>query len=150
MAIDSRVKGATAERQARDQLKALTGLTWERVPASGALNAVHGLKGDLYVPKEHNQYCVEVKHYAEPQFNHTLLTGTNPMLFKWWDQTEREAKQVKALPLLLFKHNRSKWFCAFKGYVSDELDHIVVDVGAYNFNIALLHEWVKKEGPIFV
>jgi hypothetical protein len=41
MTIDSRRKGRTAELNARDQLRKLTGLSWERIPNSGALKAEH-------------------------------------------------------------------------------------------------------------
>ena len=61
--VDPRAKGATAETKARDELRKLTKLKWERVPGSGALDEKHGLKGDLYVPNEKNLFCVEVKHY---------------------------------------------------------------------------------------
>ena len=110
--VDSRQKGARAELQARDLLIKYTGLNWQRVPGSGALDEKHGLKGDLYIPNEKNVYCVEVKHYAEDQINTKLLTGKSPQFLDWWEQTVRQANQVEREPMLLFKHNRSKWFFA--------------------------------------
>jgi hypothetical protein len=111
--IDSRAKGRTAEMKARNELRKLTRLNWERVPMSGALDAKHGLKGDLYVPDADIKYCVEVKHYAEDHFNSKILTSKNPQFIQWWKQTIREADEIDKLPLLLFKYNRSKWFVAF-------------------------------------
>lgn len=111
--IDSRAKGRAAELKARDELRKLTDLMWERTPMSGALGAQHKLKGDLYVPETALRYCVEVKHYKEDHINTKILTSVKPMFFEWWEQTKREAKQMNKLPLLLFKHNRSKWFAAF-------------------------------------
>lgn len=111
--IDSRAKGRTAETNCRDELRKLTGLKWERTPLSGALDAKHKLKGDLYVPGTNLKYCVEVKHYADDHISTKLLTGKNPTFLEWWEQTVREAGQMDSNPLLIFKHNRSKWFAAF-------------------------------------
>ena len=63
--VDSRAKGARTETLARDMLRKYSGLSWERVPGSGALDPKHQLKGDLYVPGRTNLWCVEVKGYAE-------------------------------------------------------------------------------------
>ena len=46
--VDPRAKGAEGERQVRDLLKGHTGLAFERVPMSGALEY---LKGDIFLPK---------------------------------------------------------------------------------------------------
>jgi len=114
MAVDPRAKGARAETLIRDQLRALTGLMWERVPSSGALDPKHGLKGDLYVPNEKNLYAVEVKHYEEDHLTSAILTGKSPQFLEWWEQAVRQGKQVDKWPLLIFKHDRSKVFCAFQ------------------------------------
>lgn len=111
--VDSRKKGYAAELKARNELRKLTGLNWERIPMSGALNSVHKLKGDLYVPETRLKFCVEVKHFAEDHLTSKILTGVNPQFLQWWDQTVREANQIDKRPLLIFKHNRSKWFAAF-------------------------------------
>lgn len=108
--IDSRDKGMRAELALRDILRKDTKLKWERVPASGALSASHKLKGDLYIPEVKNRFCVEVKHYADDQVSTKILTDKNPTLYEWWEQTLRESKEVDKEPLLLFKHDRSKWF----------------------------------------
>ena len=52
--VDSRAKGARGEYLVRDMLRDATGLKFERVPSSGALEY---LKGDLYVPNQRNYYC---------------------------------------------------------------------------------------------
>ena len=110
--IDSRAKGRTAELKCRDELRKLTNLMWERTPMSGALDAKHMMKGDIYVPQVNIKHCVEVKHYAEDHIDTKLLTGKSPQFMKWWEQTIREAGQMGKEPLLIFKHNRSKWFVA--------------------------------------
>jgi hypothetical protein len=150
MAIDSRQKGATAETKVRDELRKLTGLKWERVPGSGALDPKHGLKADLYVPKEDNLYAVEVKHYAEDHFNTTLFTSKNPQLLQFWKQTVREAGQVSKKPLLIFKHDRSKLFVAFEEMPNYNYSYVFVAIEDYEFYVALLDDWVSNEAPKFI
>ena len=45
--VDSRAKGARGETIVRDKLRELTGLQWERVPGSGALDPKHKLTSVL-------------------------------------------------------------------------------------------------------
>lgn len=147
--VDSRAKGARAETQVRDRMRELSALTWERVPSSGALDPKHGLKGDLYVPNEKNLYAVEVKHYAEDQFTTSIFTAKSPILFDWWSQTVRQAKQVSKKPLLLFKHDRSKIFVAYEeipdgDYLYAYLNH------EFPFYVALLDDWFAAESPKFI
>ena len=71
--VDSRAKGARGEYLVRDMLRVHTGLKFERVPASGALEY---LKGDLYVPHAKNKYCIEVKNYKD-----------SPLLFFKYDRS---------------------------------------------------------------
>ena len=143
--VDSRQKGARAETAAKKILKEHTGLNWERTPGSGALAEQHGLKGDLYVPKEKNLYTVEVKHYKDCAIDHTLLTGKNPKLIEWWQQAVREANQNGNYPMLLFKHDRSKWFVAFDNL--DPFEHgfryLMYEDGDRTFFIAVLEEYLK-------
>lgn len=148
--VDSRLKGARAETIVRDKMRELTGLQWERVPSSGALDPKHGLKGDLYVPNEKNLFCVEVKHYAEDQFTTTLFTAKNPILLEWWAQAERQGKQVNKTPLLIFKHDRSKVFCAFHEIPTGMYNFVSICINDNYFHIALLDDWMKHEKPKFV
>lgn len=149
MAIDSRAKGRTAELSCRDELRKLTKLVWERTPMSGALDAKHMLKGDVYVPQKNIKYCVEVKHYKDDHISTKLLTGTSPQFMEWWNQTTREAGEMNKKPLLIFKHNRSKWFAAhINGSV--QFDHL--DDGIRNIiltpeeiYICLLTDFCKYE-----
>ncbi|CAB4134121.1 hypothetical protein UFOVP273_17 [uncultured Caudovirales phage] len=148
--VDSRDKGARAETTVRDELRKVTGHQWERVPGSGALNEKHGLKGDLYIPNEKNNYCVEVKHYSECQIDHTLISGKNPQLLEWWEQTTRQGQQVSREPLLIFKHDRSKLYCAFYEVPSVNYPHIFISKNGHEFFIALLEDWLKHEKPKFI
>lgn len=148
--VDSRDKGARAEAQARKFLKELTNLKWERTPGSGALNEKHQLKGDIYVPGEKNLYCVEVKHYKDEHFNSTLFTGKTPQLIAWWEQAVRQGTQTTRLPLLIFKHDRSKWFVAFTEMPNYSYRYVFVNFDGYEFYVALLEDWIKNENPKFI
>lgn len=109
MALDSRAKGRTAEYKVRDTLRKHTGLShWERVPLSGAGH----IKGDVYLSNERNRYCIEVKSYAEDQINSNVLNDSNSQLEKFWAQATREAEEMNAEPILVFKKNRGKWIIA--------------------------------------
>lgn len=147
--VDSRVKGAKAETVVRDRLRELTDLQWERVPSSGALDPKHGLKGDLYIPNEKNLYCVEIKHYKDDQLSTSLFTAKNPVLLEWWEQAVRQGRQVGKLPLLIFKHDRSKIFAAFEGYTGN-YNNIFINIGNYKFTVALLDDWLIHEDPKFI
>jgi Holliday junction resolvase len=148
--VDSRAKGAKGETDVRDALRKHTGLKWERVPGSGALDAKHGLKGDLYVPGADNKYCVEVKFYEEDHLTSALLTGQNPQLLQWWQQTIREAGQVNKKPILIFKFNRSKMFVAQEEMPSANYRNIFIDINGYNLYVSLLEDYLINEEPEFI
>lgn len=151
MAVDPRAKGARAETDIRDKLRLATGLAWERVPSSGALDAKHGLKGDLYVPNEKNLYSVEVKHYAEDHFTSSIFTAKEPQLFKWWDQAVRQGLQVAKKPLLIFKHDRSKIFVAFAEFPDNDFKYAYINyVGGTPFYVSLLDDYLAHEKPKFI
>lgn len=144
--VDSRAKGRTAELKARDILREHTGLQWERTPMSGALNAVHSLKGDIYIPNSRNVFCIEVKSYKDDHLTSKILSSKNPQFYEWWYQACQQAEKCDKLPLLIFKYNRSKWFVATgELYASIELDHMYLydktsDSGVY---VYLLEDWLK-------
>lgn len=147
--VDSRDKGARAETVVRDVMRKATGLGWERTPGSGALDPKHLLKGDIYVPGKDNLYCVEVKHYCKDHFTSAILTGKSPQLLVWWEQAVRQGKQVGKKPLLIFKHDRSKLFCAWDDFVESDINHVYVNINDYVFYIALLEDWLQNEHPKF-
>ena len=141
--VDSRAKGARNEIVARDKLRKYTNLQWERVPASGALSAVHGLKGDLYVPKINLRYCVEVKGYKDDHLNSSILTSKSSQFHKWWEQACTQAAKVDKEPLLIFKKDNGKLFIAFKSdplYISNWI--FIHNEDCY---VALLEEWCTAE-----
>ena len=148
--VDSRAKGARTETVVRDALKKHTGLGWERVPGSGALDPKHQLKADLYVPGRTNLYAVEVKGYAEDHISSALLTGKNPQLIEFWKQSVRQGHQVNKKPLLAFKFDRSKIFVAFLDMPTGNYRYIFVSIDGHEFYVALLEDWLVNEQPKFV
>lgn len=146
---DSKAKGARAEAQAVELLNRHTGVEWRRTPFSGALDAVHGLKGDVYIPGKINNFCVEVKHYADDKLTSQILTGTSPTLFAWWDQATTQAFNTNKEPLLLFKHDRSKWFAATLRKPTKVSRYIFISTDELNMYICLAEELLDKEKPKF-
>jgi hypothetical protein len=133
-------------------LRKHTGLAWERVPGSGALDPKHGLKADLYVPNRNNLFCVEVKGYAEDHINSGLLTHKTPQIIEWWQQTQRQARQVDKLPLLIFKYDRSKLFGATVMVDDNMMDKrwLMFYSPDYEFYIFLLEDWLTNSKTKFV
>jgi Holliday junction resolvase len=105
--VDSRKKGQRGEYLVRDLLRKYTDLSFERVPASGALAY---LKGDLYIPNEDNRFCIEVKNYEESPFTDKIFTNKSNYINIWWAKVVEQASQRNQVPLLFFKYNRSKIF----------------------------------------
>ena len=143
--VDPRAKGAEGERQVRDLLKKHTSLGFQRVPMSGALDF---LKGDIFLPNMHNNYCIEVKFYKDSHFNDKILTALKSNMFiRWWDQTIEQAKKAGAKPALFFKYNRSKIFVAQRDEPENGLNYMYVShLGCY---VSLAHEWLLLEKPSF-
>ncbi len=148
--VNPRDKGARGETLARDLLRKHTGLNWERVPGSGALDEKHGMKGDLYVPNEKNYYAVEVKNYEEDHLNSTLLTSKTPQLIEFWQQAVRQGIQTNKKPLLIFKFNRSKMFVAFEEMPSANYRNLFVNINGYEFYTSLLEDYLLNEKPKFI
>ena len=150
MSVDPRAKGARGETQVKDELKRLTGLSFERVPGSGMLHEKHLLKGDLYIVGVNNAYCIEVKNYAEDHINSSLLSSVNPQLIQFWEQTVRESAQVFKKPLLVVKFNRSKMFACFKEMPDGDFRFLFVNTHGHEFYIALLSDYIKFNKPKFI
>jgi hypothetical protein len=149
--VDPRAKGARGETDAIKVLKAYDGNNWQRIPMSGALNATHGLKGDLYVPNSLNIYCVEVKNYADDHLTSKILTDKKSQFQEWWEQTIREAAQVSRKPLLIYKFNRSKMFCAYKDMPNyTNYNWMFINVNGHEVYTSKLEDWLKYEQPRFV
>lgn len=148
----SKDKGSRAETLVKETLRKFTGLPFERTPLSGALDAKHGLKSDVYVPKEKNLFSIEVKHYSSTYLDYSILTSTNSTLLTWWEQSKREAYQNGNKPLLIYKHDRSKIFVAFEEEPEnlDAYRWILINHERGIFYTSLLDDWLKHEQPKFI
>lgn len=146
--VTANEKGARGETIIRDKLRQLTGLQFERVPSSGALDPKHGLKGDLYLPGQNNVFCIECKNYEDDHLSSKLLTSVSPQLITFWEQTVRQAKQTNRKPLLTFKFKRSKIFVAYED-IPDSVSHLFVSVDDSPFYISILEDWINLENPKF-
>ncbi len=144
--VDSRAKGARGEYLVRDMLREATGLKFERVPASGALEY---LKGDLYVPNQRNHFCIEVKNYKDSPLTDKIFTAkrTNNLI-KWWKKIVIQAEGGDQKPLLFFKYDRSKVFVvtAEKPTQSDEYLY----VGFLDCYVLLAEDWLETEQVEFI
>ena len=151
MAIDSKAKGSKAEADAAKFLNEHTGLKFIRTPLSGALDAKHMLKGDIYLGGSSNKYCIEIKHYEEDHLTSKVLTDKTPQIISWWEQCIREAGQVSREPLLIFKHNRGKWFVGFvEPPSSEDYRYVFINLVAHQFFVAKLEDWLQYEKPTFI
>jgi Holliday junction resolvase len=143
--VDSRAKGARGEYTVRDLLRSATGLQFERVPLSGALEY---LKGDLYVPNMRNRFCIEVKNYEESPLTDKLFTQekTNNLV-RWWLKIKNQAFNAKQEPLLFFKYNRSKVFVCTE--LKPEKLKKYLYISWLNCYTMLAEDWLKEEGVDF-
>ena len=145
--VDSRAKGARGEYLVRDLLRESTGLQFERVPASGALEY---LKGDLYVPHAKNRFCIEVKNYESSPLNDKIFTAprTNNLI-KWWKKVVQQAQGGNQEPLLFFKYNRSTVFVVTSDKpLSSSSQYMYISwLECY---IMVASEWLTEEKPEFV
>lgn len=138
--VDSRAKGARGEYLVRDMLRIHTGLKFERVPASGALEY---LKGDLYVPHAKNKYCIEVKNYKESPLSDKIFTQikTNNLI-RWWKKLCIQAEGGGQEPLLFFKYDRSPVFVVSEDQPL-QIEYIYISV--IECYVALAEQWLKHE-----
>lgn len=149
--VDSRQKGARAEADIVKKLTEYTGHIFKRIPMSGALDAAHGLKGDVYIPNSLNIFCIEVKHYKDDHFSSKVLTDKKAQLIEWWEQTIREAAQISRKPLLIYKFDRSKVFVAFKDMpTNSDYRWVFFNIDGHEFYSAKLDDWIDYEQPRFV
>lgn len=149
--VDSRAKGARAEYEIRDILREHTGLGWERVPGSGGFNASQGLKGDIYLPPPTgviSAWTIEVKHFQDEHFQSNIFRKTNSQIEKWLEQTYREAEQMNAKPVLMFKKTRGIWLVAVDlndafSIIDSDIMHVNFVKGDWNVVILNLADWLS-------
>ena len=144
--VDSRAKGARGEYLVRDMLRDATGLKFERVPSSGALEY---LKGDLYVPNQRNYYCIEVKNYKDSPLSDKVFTQpkTNNLV-KWWKKIVIQAIGGNQKPLLFFKYDRSKVFVVTDKKQENTIEYLFIRF--LDCYVLLAEDWLKHEKVEFI
>ena len=145
--VDSRAKGARGEYLVRDMLRSATGLQFERVPASGALEY---LKGDLYVPHASNIYFIEVKNYEISPLSDKIFTAprTNNLI-KWWKKVVKQAEGGNQEPLLFFKYNRSTVFVV-TAEKPLSLSSQYMYINWLDCYVMVASDWLEQEKPEFL
>ena len=130
----------------RDMLREATGLKFERVPASGALEY---LKGDLYVPNNRNFYCIEVKNYKDSPLTDKVFTAqkTNNLI-RWWRKVVFQATGGDQKPLLFFKYDRSKVFVVTENKPLNTIEYL--HIAFLNCYILLAEVWLEVEEVEFI
>lgn len=127
MSVDAKAKGTRAENEIVKKLTDATGLKWCRTPLSGATNFA---KGDVMIDLttgKISKYCIEVKHYEDDQINSNILNHSFSQIEKWWEQTAREAGQMNAKPLLVFKKNRGKWIAGLDKKLEGNSNCLIIE-----------------------
>lgn len=142
--VDSRMKGQRGEYLVRDMLRQATGLSFERVPASGALSY---LKGDLYIPDAKNIHCIEVKNYESSPLNDKIFTNKTNYLINWWEKLLRQSELKLQKPLLFFKYTRSKIYVATADKPEVTKYMYISWLDCY---VMLADEWLENEKVEFV
>jgi len=127
-------------------LREATGLKFERVPASGALEY---LKGDLYVPNNRNFYCIEVKNYKDSPLTDKVFTAqkTNNLI-RWWRKVVFQATGGDQKPLLFFKYDRSKVFVVTENKPLNTIEYL--HIAFLNCYILLAEVWLEVEEVEFI
>ena len=108
MAINSRKKGCKAERDVAKALESWTNKKFARTPSSGGLNwKKTNVKGDVVCTTEGHYFpfCVEVKSYKEINLSYIIIGKKDCILYKFWEQCERESKEANKTPILLMRFN---------------------------------------------
>jgi len=118
MAVNSRKKGAKAERKVADLFSEWAGRKFHRVPASGGLRWKNRSDtiGDITCGEERHffPFVIEVKTRKEINFEH-LLYLDNSEILKFWEQAQDESKRAKKPSLLFMRYNgmpKDIWFIA--------------------------------------
>lgn len=148
MANKNAEKGTRFEYLIRDKLSKKTGVSWDRVPQSGAGT----MKGDLYCKSNHYFYCIECKSFKDSVIQENLLNAKSNNLYMWWAQAVREAKEMNRKPALVFKKDRGKHLIAVVEEIPElnrlsltsSLGSEFVDVCIYLFDEWLAHKDVEE------
>jgi uncharacterized SAM-binding protein YcdF (DUF218 family) len=84
----------------------------------------------------------------------TTIETTKGLDFEWSDPDRFfggiELIRADKTPLLIFKHDRSKIFCAFESMPTCDYRYIFINALGYEVYVSLLEDFVKYEDPKFI
>ena len=119
MGAKSKQKGNRYERRCVQLLAEFTGVSFRRIPSSGAFNKFGGVKvaehvfsGDVICDKKEFLFSVEAKSQKKFSFVAMLKSPNSCAFTDWWKQCVDDAKQVSKLPMLMFKPDITEDFIA--------------------------------------
>lgn len=132
MAVNSKSKGNTFERQVVKILSEHFNDEFKRTPSSGAItggsnrskvenlreDAREILSGDIIVPDGFD-FAIECKAYKDEPYFHHLLQGSSKVMDDWIEQADEDAKYCNKQPLIIFKVNRKGTYAAFDVTLKD-------------------------------
>lgn len=120
--INSRKKGAKAERKVAALMEEWSGREFSRTPASGGLRwKASNVIGDIVCTEERHffPFSIEVKTRREINFEHLLYISESEIK-KFWNQALRDAERGKKLPLLFMRYNgmpSDLWFVVIQLHI---------------------------------
>lgn len=141
--VNPRQKGNLGERKVIEVLKKSFDLDFQQTPGSGSGN----IKGDIHIPKYKNNYCIEVKNYADSPFSDKMFTNKTNKLVEWWTKLKKDCRGVQK-PLLIYRYNRSKLFVVTS--IKPKNVQRYIDISWLNCYIMLLDEWIEQEDIIWL
>lgn len=123
-------KGKALERKVANILTEGIGQPFIRVPHSGMRKTIPE-SGDVY--SDNFPYCIECKKRSII----TIEDLCNAEVKRWWNQSKRQAQEVKKVPLLVVARDRGNLFVIlpfFSWYRMTRLEKDIPDIVCY-FNI---------------
>jgi hypothetical protein len=146
MAFGSRGKGATAERKIAEHCTSWwwpleNGVIFVRTPLSGGWGKPQHREGfqsggDLMSTSKTFPFAIEVKRRENWAWRSLELGGRSPA-WSWWRQSIKAAKEMKKVPLMLFRQNRRPWIVM--------LPHEYMKNDVRRLEIPCHHMWVPAE-----
>jgi hypothetical protein len=116
---NGRAKGKIAEREVARKLEAWwgqiePGCRFKPTPMSGGWSSPDvresfKTSGDLVTTASRFPFCIEVKRREGWSWS-TLRAGKPSPVRGWWEQAYKQAEEMRAEPLLIFRHNHECWW----------------------------------------
>ena len=108
-------KGNKGEREVANMFKR-EGIEAKRVPRSGAPSYDNGSKiwvGDIWFPKNRNNFAIEVKLNNKWSGKITDLINPNSWIRKVFADLLKKCKDHNKIPILIFRRNHDTWLAMY-------------------------------------